>query len=82
MPSFAMETRMETEVSKVAFCKRSLVVYAIQVLAIFIMMIVSVANLSLGGRGDKEMWLTLLCTSMGYLLPNPKVKRVVGNGSP
>ena len=57
------------------WCKKSLLVYITQVLAIFIIVIVAIVNLSTSTQ-DKEMWLTLLCTSMGYLLPNPKVKAV------
>lgn len=59
-----------------AICTRSLIVYVIQVSAILMMICVCVANLSLHDK-DKEMWLSLLCTSMGYLLPSPKVKRGV-----
>ena len=55
-------------------CPKSMVVYCIQVVAIFIIILVAVCNLSLK-TADKEMWITLLCSSMGYLLPNPNMKR-------
>ena len=55
-------------------CQKSMVIYIIQVVAIFIIIIVAVCNLSLKEK-DKEMWITLLCSSMGYLLPNPSMKR-------
>lgn len=63
-----------------AICTRSLIVYVIQVSAILMMICVCVANLSLHDK-DKEMWLSLLCTSMGYLLPSPKVKRDIHSPS-
>ena len=56
-------------------CSKSLVVYCCQVFVMVVVIVVSMCNLSFGGP-DKEMWITLLCSTLGYLLPNPSIKRV------
>ena len=60
--------------SEKTLCKKSMIVYGLQVMAIFLIIIAAVCNLSFRDE-DKEMWITLLCSSMGYLLPNPSMKR-------
>ena len=56
-------------------CTKSLIVYLTQVSAILLIIAVSIVNLSIN-KDDKEVWLTLLATSLGYLLPHPNVKKL------
>ena len=44
-----------------------------QIVLIFIIVIVSLINLCLS-RPDRELWLLLLSSSIGYILPNPSLK--------
>jgi len=49
-------------------------VYLSQIIALYIIIIVCLINLSI--QNDKsELWCTLLSASIGYLLPNPSLKR-------
>ncbi len=49
--------------------------YFIKVLIPFIIICVSLLNISLQ-YGKQNLWLVLLFTSLGYLLPNPKLKNL------
>lgn len=51
---------------------RNCVVFFSQVTLIFIICITSIVNLSLG-NGEDRLWITLLSSSIGYLLPSPKL---------
>jgi len=51
-----------------------------QIVASFLIVIVSLLNLSLSNR-DKALWSTLVGVGFGYLVPNPRFKCVVGGGS-
>ena len=53
---------------------RSEIVYFTQIILLFIIIITAVANLSLK-TNQEELWITLLCTSVGYILPSPNIKR-------
>ena len=50
-----------------------------QIVALFLIVIVSLLNLSLSDR-DKVLWSTLFGAGFGYLVPNPRFKHV-GDGS-
>ncbi len=52
---------------------RSEIVFFVQVLLVYIVVIVSIVNLTIGGNGDK-LWITLLSSSIGYILPSPSLK--------
>ena len=52
---------------------RSGIVYLCQVLLILSIGLVSIFNLT-NQLGDQQLWLVLLCSCMGYLLPNPSMK--------
>jgi hypothetical protein len=52
--------------------------YFIKVLIPFIIICVSLLNISLQ-IGKQSLWLVLLFTSLGYLLPNPKLKNIDKN---
>lgn len=49
------------------------IVYISQIVVIFLVVIASIYNLSTN-VGDQQLWTALLSSSMGYLLPNPKIK--------
>ena len=53
--------------------RRSEIVYLCQVLLILSIILVSIYNLT-NQQGDQQLWLTLLCSCMGYLLPSPSMK--------
>ncbi len=49
------------------------VLFFVQVIVIIIVIIASIINLSYQ-NGDSNMWTALLSCSIGYVLPNPKIK--------
>ena len=55
-------------------CEKSLVKYSGQMIIPAIVIIASVLNLSLNWN-EKGILLPLLCSSLGYILPNPSIKR-------
>lgn len=50
------------------------IVFFSQIVIIYIVVVCSIANLSLD-NGDKSLWSTLLGSCLGYVLPNPSLKR-------
>jgi hypothetical protein len=52
---------------------RSEIVFFCQMLILVIVILASVINLSLGAQSD--LWIVLLSTSLGAILPNPNLKR-------
>ena len=52
---------------------RSEIVYLCQVLLILSIVLVGIYNLT-NQQGDQQLWLALLCSCMGYLLPNHSMK--------
>jgi hypothetical protein len=55
------------------FPTSSEVLFIVQVIVILIVVITSIVNLSIQ-NGDTNMWTALLSCSIGYVLPNPKIK--------
>ena len=55
-------------------CPKSIVIYTFQVIAVLSVMITSLVNLTLSHQ-DKGLWLSLLTSSLAYLLPNPYLKK-------
>jgi len=51
-----------------------------QIVTSFLIIIVSLLNLSLSDR-DKALWSMLVGAGFGYLVPNPRFKRVGGSSS-
>ena len=49
------------------------VVFFVQVLLIYIVVVASLVNISLGDKD--QLWILLLTSSIGYLLPNPTLHR-------
>ena len=56
-------------------CRKSAVVYLIQMFVILAVVLAADINLSKTDDNNKEMWLSLLCSTIGYVLPNPKLRR-------
>ena len=56
------------------WCEKSLVKYSCQMIILVIVIIASVVNLSLN-QDEKGIWLPLLCSTLGYILPNPSIKK-------
>jgi len=56
---------------------KSQIVYFSQVLLIFIVVCTSIVNLTLykDDEASGKLWTALLSSSIGYLLPNPSLKR-------
>ena len=52
---------------------RSEIVYFCQIFLVYIVVIVSIVNLSMQ-NGENELWIALLSSSIGYILPNPSLK--------
>lgn len=53
---------------------KSEIVYFCQMIVVFIIIVTSIANLSL--QNDKsELWIALLSSAIGYALPNPTLKK-------
>ena len=48
------------------------IVFFTQVILIYIVIGVSLVNLSIGRTED--LWILLLCSCLGYILPNPSLK--------
>ena len=54
---------------------KSEVVYFVQVILIYIVVIISIVNLTMN-RGDGKLWTALLSSCLGYILPNPSLKKL------
>ena len=57
---------------------KSEIVYFIQVILVYIVVIVSIVNLTLG-RPDDKLWIALLSSSIGYILPSPNLLERTAN---
>ena len=59
---------------------RTAVVFACQVIVLYISIITCFVNLTVS-NGPTELWITILSLSLGSLLPSPKVKRPISSSS-
>ena len=55
-------------------CPKTEIVFLCQVVVLYTIIAVSIYNLTTG-HTDSNLWTALLSISLGYLLPNPSVKR-------
>ena len=55
---------------------KSEIVFFVQVVLIYIVVITSIVNLTLN-KGEGKLWTALLSSCLGYILPNPSLKRRV-----
>lgn len=53
--------------------KADLILFITQITIVSIVIIVSLINLTLN-VGNKNLWTIILTSSLGYLMPNPKLK--------
>ena len=58
-------------------CPKEEIVFTCQVIVLYTVIVVSIFNLTIG-LGDSTLWTALLSSSLGYLLPNPSLKREDG----
>ena len=58
-------------------CTKEEIVFFCQVIILYMVIVVSIYNLTVG-HDDSTLWTALLSSSLGYLLPNPSVKREDG----
>ena len=48
------------------------IVYFCQIIIVYVIIITSIVNLSLN-NGNPELWISLLCSAIGYALPAPSL---------
>jgi len=56
------------------------VIFFCQLITSFTVVVVALLNLSLTDR-DKALWSTLIGAVLGYLVPNPSIRRKTSNGN-
>lgn len=52
---------------------RSEVRFFAQVVILYVVIITCLANLSVGNTNHESLWISLLCSCIGYLLPSPHI---------
>ena len=62
--------------SRIGRAAKSPIVFAVQTLLIFTVVIAAVINLSINSHDDpnSKLWISLLSGCVGYILPNPSIK--------
>ena len=55
-------------------CPKEEIVFLCQVLVLFTVILISIYNLTTGHK-NSILWTALLSSSLGYLLPNPTLRR-------
>jgi hypothetical protein len=62
---------------------KSPLVFILQTSLVFIVVITSLVNLSINSlsESDKKLWIVLLSSCVGYILPNPSVKLPIFNNN-
>ena len=58
-------------------CPKEEIVFLCQVIILYTVMVVSIYNLT-AGHADSTLWTASRSSSLGYLLPNPSMKREDG----
>ena len=64
---------MESDRKNINLGKPDVVLFSFQVLLIFIVVCVSLLNLTFQW-GNQNLWTVILTGSLGYIMPNPKLK--------
>ena len=67
------KNNLERRNSQVNFAKPDVMLFAFQVVLIFIVVCVSLLNLTFQW-GNLNLWTVILTGSLGYIMPNPKLK--------
>ena len=55
-------------------CPKEEIVFLCQVIILYTVIVVSIYNLTVA-HDDSTLWTALLSSSLGYILPNPSLKR-------
>ena len=55
-------------------CPKEEIAFLCQVVILYTVIVISIYNLTVG-LGDSNLWTALLSSSLGYLLPNPTLRR-------
>ena len=55
-------------------CPKEEIVFLCQVVVLYTVILISIYNLTTG-HANSNMWTALLSSSLGYLLPNPTLRR-------
>jgi hypothetical protein len=53
------------------------VVFFVQIIIVYVVILTSLVNLTLqrgDNSGEQKLWIALLSSSLGYLLPNPSIR--------
>jgi len=73
-----MESHSEQSSATLRFANRkfprSEIVFLTQILLLYTVAITALVNLTLN-TPQRELWIILLSSSLGYILPNPKIKK-------
>ena len=59
-----------------------MIVFLAQITIIFIVIGASIVNLSLFNSNNKLLWVSLLSSCLGYLLPNPTLEKKLQHYTP
>ena len=73
-----MENKIKFTSTKSSLTQPDVVLFIFQVILIFVVVCVSLINLTLQW-GNQNLWTVVLTGSLGYIMPNPKLK--LSNGS-
>ena len=72
------EVDLQVEERNWTFCSRDVpsseIVFAAQVIVVYLVVGACIINLSLGNE-PHDLWVSLLCSSIGYLLPTPSLPK-------
>lgn len=56
-------------------CPKSATVFVTQMIVVIAVIAAAIVNLSISGSENREMWIALLSSTIGYILPAPKLKK-------
>jgi hypothetical protein len=73
-----MENKTKLTSTKNSLTQPDVVLFIFQVILIFVVVCVSLINLTLQW-GNQNLWIVVLTGSLGYIMPNSKLK--LSNGS-
>ena len=72
-----METSSETKWTVLGKkLPKSEIVYFTQIVVLFTVIAISLYNLT-SNTESRELWISLMSSSLGYILPSPKIKKHV-----
>ena len=52
---------------------RSELVYFTQIIVLSVIIVTSIVNLSIPNSKNDQLWLSMLCSAVGYILPSPHI---------